>query len=167
MGRMTALARETDPPKPMAYTPSNQTIRLAADYMRATATVQFTSSAKMKVEYKDGKSYEGTFDAWKADPAERKKLFLLKSVVVGRKAKKVQAFVTPVDDKERAWLVDQIDGLTRKFPAGNSQMVGRDDVVAFNKLFTGVFPGSESIKLGLVDRDDSKKEPVETNVPGN
>jgi len=151
----------------MAYTPSNQTIRLAADYMRATATVQFTSSAKMKVEYKDGKSYEGTFDAWKADPAERKKFFMLKSITVGRKSKKVQAFLTPANDSEAVWLVNQVDGLERKCPVGMSQMVGRDDVVAFNKLFTGVFPGSESFKLGLVDRDDSKKEPVETNVPGN
>ena len=167
MERMTALARETDPPKPMAFKPSTEPIRLAADYMRATTLVQFTSSAKMKIEYKDGKTYEGTFDAWKADPAARKKLFLLKSVVVGRKAKKVQAFVTAVDDKERAWLVDQIDGLTRKFPAGNSQMVGRDDVTAFNRLFTSIFPDSKSYKLGLIDREDSKKEPVETNVPGN
>ena len=79
----------------------------------------------------------------------------------------MQAFLTPANDSEAVWLVNQVDGLERKCPVGMSQMVGRDDVVAFNKLFTGVFPGSESFKLGLVDRDDSKKEPVETNVPGN
>lgn len=165
MERMTALARKTDPTKQMAFTPSNNTIELTADYVVATSLVQFTSSAKMKITYKDGTFFEGTFDAWKADPASRKKFFTLQSVVIGRKAKKVQAFVTPTTDSERSWLTDKVDGLKNRFPLGCSQQIGRDSVTAFNRLFKGVFPDSGSYTLGLVDREDSDRKPVETNVP--
>lgn len=152
----------------MAYTPSKETIRLTSSYLVATASVQFDSSAKMKVTYKDGTTFDGTFTEWKADPAQRKRLFDLKTVVVGRKAKKVQAFITPANEEEKALVSYLTEGLTLgKFPKGNSQQVGRDHVTAMNRLWTRVFPDSESYKLGLVDRDDSKKEPVETNVPGN
>ena len=151
----------------MAYTPSKETIRLTSSYLVATASVTFESSAKMKVTYKDGTTFDGTFNEWKADPAQRKRLFDLKTVVIGRKAKKIQAFLTPANEEEAALATHLTEGLSLgKFPKGNSQQVGRDHVTALNRLWTRVFPGSTSYTTGLVDREDSKKEPVETNVPG-
>jgi hypothetical protein len=166
MERMTALARKTDPTKLMAFKPSNNTIELTADYVVATSLVQFTSSAKMKITYKNGSTFEGTFDEWKKDDDQRRQLFYLKTVVVGRKAKKVQAFMTPATDSERSWLTDKVDGLKNRFPLGCSQQVGRDSVTAFQRLFKGVFPDSKSYTLGLVDRgEDKPKAKVTTNVP--
>ena len=150
----------------MAYTPSNQTIRLTSSYLVATATVQFSSSAKMKIEYKNGTTFEGTFDEWKADSVERNKFEYLKTVVVGRKAKKVQAFITPANKEEVALVSYLTEGLALgKFPKGNSQQVSRNEVKAMNRLWTRVFPGSKSFSLGLVDREDSERDPGETNVP--
>jgi len=153
----------------MAYTPSKETIRLTSSYLVATATVQFSSSAKMKIEYKNGKTFEGTFDEWKADDDQRRQLFYLKTVVIGRKAKKIQCFLTPANDEEAALATHFIDGLDLgKFPKGNSQQVGRDHVTELNKLWTRVFPKSKSFTCGLVDRDEDKlkaKPRVTTNVP--
>ena len=137
----------------MAYTPSNQTIRLTADYVTSTAVIQFSSKAKMTVTYRDGKDpFEGTFNEWIASPKDRDRFEQLSSVTVGRKAKKIQFFCTPEPGSpEEAWLIANIEGLKFKFPAGCAQQVGSQDARKFASNFRAMFQDTKALSFGIVD----------------